>query len=202
MDTYLRGIYLVVWASDEVLNPLKLSSQHIWMIIVVTSVIILLSLTYFVHYVYLYKDLLYVHEDTTAQPLRGQVVRMTRKIRPLFYFVTSSIIIIVISLTLILCNPKVTLKQPIYQDCEKVWGNAQKDGVYPIYANSERTKIKYTTCVKGKTLIQKTNPDAMNRRRYFKRNMRQYEEGFGFNAREMFIGLETIHYLNGMGLQC
>lgn len=199
MDTYIRGIYIALYASDEDLSSIGLSSGQIWIMLVFITLFTLVMLNYYIHFHYMYKHILYSNENHTAPPLEGHVVQITRKLKGSFYFWTSTATIIFICMILLFSFPKVTLKQQIYKDCHDVWANKQKDGVYPIFADNQTENIKYTTCIKGKTLIQKTSPEAMNRNYYFKRNIDQYAKGFGFTNREYFIGLETLYHLNSIG---
>ena len=37
-------------------------------------------------------------------------------------------------------------------------------------------------------MIQKTDPDVGNRKYYFDRDFKDYENGFGFADKEMFLG--------------
>ena len=87
----------------------------------------------------------------------------------------------------------------MYNDCHDAWIAEQKDGVYPIYMNNEMDKIVYTMCLGHKTVVQKTDPDSLNKRTYFTRNMKQYVNGFGFTSRELFLGLDAMVYLNKKG---
>ena len=57
----------------------------------------------------------------------------------------------------------------------------------------------YTLCIDGKTLVQSTNPNVGNKRSYFTRTMTQYEKGFGYTSREIFVGLKSLYYLNRLG---
>ena len=54
-------------------------------------------------------------------------------------------------------------------------------------------------CVENKTLVQQTDPLANNKPSYFKRNMKEYIDGFGFTNRELFLGLDTFYALNKRG---
>ena len=57
-------------------------------------------------------------------------------------------------------------------------------------------KKVFTYCKQGFTLIQKTDPDVGNNKFYFNRGWQDYEHGFGFANKEMFLGLKNIYLLN------
>jgi hypothetical protein len=85
-------------------------------------------------------------------------------------------------------------QQQLYKDCFEVnIKNNQKEGIYKLRLNVNEV---YTYCKQGWTLIQKTDPDVGNRKYYFDRDLNDYENGFGFADKEMFLGLKHIYSLN------
>ena len=84
--------------------------------------------------------------------------------------------------------------QTFYRDCDEInIQHKQKDGFYSILLND---KPFYTYCKNGSTLIQRKNPLSGNSKNYFERIFKDYEEGFGFVEKEMFLGLKGILELN------
>jgi len=69
----------------------------------------------------------------------------------------------------------------------------KKDGFYTLTISN---KPVYSYCKNGSTLVQQRNPFSGNNMNYFERSLANYEEGFGFSEKEMFLGLKNIFELN------
>ena len=100
------------------------------------------------------------------------------------------LVAVIISITTNTFHPS----RMIYKDCHEVnVMNKMVDGVYSLNLNGTQV---WTYCKNGSTLIQQRNPSSGNNKKYFQRQFKEYEEGFGFVEKELFIGLEHILQLN------
>ena len=189
-EAYTRGLYACKFASEEILNSAipGMSVNIVWIILVIKTFIILAIASFFLHFQYLYKHVLYTTVDKSTKTQKSSQ-----------HFLISLSLTVLICTILIFCNSTIVQKSPNYKDCNDVWNAGESDGIYPIYPNNESSQLSFTTCIGNKTLVQKTDPDSGNKQEYFYRNMKDYISGFGRNQREMFIGLDTIYHLNQIG---
>ena len=190
LEAYARGLYSCKYASEEILNSAipGMSLKMMWIILVITTFIILAIASFFLHFQYLYKDILY-----TTVMKRANIPKTSQ------IFLVSLSLIAFICTVLMFCNPIIVQKSPKYKDCNDVWNAGEPDGLYPIYPNNESSQFFFTTCVGNMTLVQKTDPNSGNKQEYFNRIMKDYISGFGRNQGEMFIGLDIIYHLNQIG---
>lgn len=101
-------------------------------------------------------------------------------------------------LVLVLLNSmSVTNNSKTYADCHAVMMDGNGPGLYELQFNTNITKYVY--CEDGMMLIQKTNPFVGNRKYYFDRSFKEYEEGFGYSSMEYWAGLKYIWMLNQIG---
>jgi len=220
-EIIIRGILITAFSSNEALAPLNLTKQYIWIIILLVLGSILVLWKLFFQFAYLFRDILYETENTGSNsvdtefgqiqqyeeiPLQGNVQRsrenLSRKYintKSPFSFLVTLISVLGIIITIVICYPSIRIQNYVYKDCGEVLAQKLDNGIYNIWKDDNHTSTLFTMCVDGKTLIQKTDPDGGNKRLFFQRPMKEYENGFGSTSRDYFIGLDTISNLVTLG---
>ena len=220
-EIIIRGILITVFSSNEALSPLNLTKQYIWIIILLVLGSILVLWKLFFQFTYLFRDILYDNGNTgsisvdtefgeiqqcegiplqdNVQRSRENLSRKYIKTKSPFSFLVTLISVLGIIITIVICYPSIRVQNHVYKDCGEVFTQKLDNGIYSIWKDDNHTSTLFTMCVDGKTLIQKTDPDGGNKRLFFQRPMKEYENGFGSTSRDYFMGLDTISNLVTLG---
>ena len=220
-ELLIRGILITAFVSNESLSALYLTKQYIWIILLLSLGAILILWKIFFQYAYLFRDIMYDKEsleehiiedkgDETdkceeiplqdkVQKAKEDIIIKYKKVSSPFSFLMTLISVLGIIITIILCYPSIRAQNYIYKDCGEVSAQKLDNGVYTIWKDILRSSKAFTTCVDGKTLVQKTDPDSGNKRLFFQRPINEYINGFGSTTRDYFLGLGTMKCLVDLG---
>ena len=127
-------------------------------------------------------------EGTTSQSVQACKMRKRNK---LFFYGMFTFLVAVSLLLSSFSSFLWPTKQ--YEDCWEALSDGADHGVYPIaFKDIESSHSKLAYCENGMTLIQKTDPFVGNRKHYFERSFKEYEQGFGQTGKEYFLGFKYI----------